>query len=80
MPQSCCVDTAALLGDAMTDCLLAAGTTTAPASRAPEHTAAWLRTHGYRIVRTPRGGPADRHNNTELIDQITALADVRRVA
>jgi hypothetical protein len=41
--------------------------------------AAWLRAHGYRIVRAPRGRPADRHN-TDVIDQITALADVRRVA
>ena len=73
------MDTVALLGDAMTDYLLAAGTKTAPASRAPEHMAAWWRAHAYRIVRTPRGGPVDRHN-TDLIDQITTLADVRRVA
>ena len=79
MPQPCCVDTAALLGDAMTDYLLAAGTRTAPASLAPEHMAAWLRAHGYRIVRAPRGEPVDQHN-TDLIDQITVLADVRRVA
>jgi hypothetical protein len=79
MPQPCCMDTAALLGDAMTDYLLAAGTKTAPALGAPEHMAAWLRAHGYRLVRAPRGGPAGRHN-TDLIDQITAFADVRRVA
>jgi hypothetical protein len=72
------MDTAALLGDAMTDYLLAAGTKTAPALGAPEHMAAWLRAHGYRIVRTPRGGPVGRHN-TDLIE-IRALADVRRVA
>ena len=78
MPQPCYMDTAALLGDAMTDYLLAAGTKTAPALGAPEHMAAWLRGHGYRIVRTPRGRPG-RHN-TDLIDQITAFADVRRVA
>jgi protein-tyrosine-phosphatase len=79
VPQPCYVDTAALLGDAMTDYLLAAGTKTAPASGAPEHMAAWLRAHGYRIVRAPRGRPADRQNS-DVIDQITALADVRRVA
>lgn len=79
VPQHCYVDTAALLGDAMTDYLLAAGTKTAPALGAPEHMAAWLRAHGYRIVRTPRKGSADPHN-TDLIEQITALADVRRVA
>jgi hypothetical protein len=79
VPQPWYVNTAALLGDAMTDYLLAAGTKTAPALGAPEHMAAWLRAHGYRIVRTPRGEPAGQHN-TDLIDQIRALADVRRVA
>jgi hypothetical protein len=73
------MDTAALLGDAMTDYLLAAGTKTAPASRAPEHMAAWLHAHGYRIIRTPRGERAEQHE-TELIDMIMRLTDVRRVA
>jgi hypothetical protein len=42
------VDTAAVLGNAMTDYLLAVGAKTAPAARAPEHMAEWLDAHGYR--------------------------------
>ncbi|GAA1254299.1 hypothetical protein GCM10009609_17090 [Pseudonocardia aurantiaca] len=47
------MNTAAVIGDAMTDYLLAAGTNKAPANRAPAHMAAWMRSHGYRIVRSP---------------------------
>jgi hypothetical protein len=55
---------AAVIGDAMTDYLLAAGTNKAPATRAPAHMAAWMRSRGYRIVRSAAGGsidPADPH-------------------
>ena len=41
--------------------------------------AAWLHAHGYRIIRTPRGERAEQHE-TELIDMIMRLTDVRRVA
>ena len=47
------MNTAAVIGDAMKDYLLAAGTNKAPANRAPAHMAAWMRSHGYRIVRSP---------------------------
>ena len=46
------VNTAFVIGDAMTDYLLAAGTNTAPASGAPAHMAAWMESRGYRIVRS----------------------------
>jgi hypothetical protein len=54
------VNTAELIGNAMTDYLLAAGTAEAPAARAPQYMAAWLEGHGYRIVRSPGALPADR--------------------
>jgi hypothetical protein len=44
------VNTANLIGYAMTDYLLAAGTNKAPATGAPAHMAAWLEARGYRIV------------------------------
>jgi hypothetical protein len=52
------VNTAAVIGDAMTDYLLAAGTNKAPATRAPAHMAAWMRSRGYQVVRSPACGPA----------------------
>ena len=46
------VNTAAVLADAMTDYVLTVGVNrTAPAAGAPEHMAAWLEVHGYRVVR-----------------------------
>src|ERR1700754_3663236 len=53
------MNTADVIGDAMADYLLANGTNKAPARRAPAHMAAWLATHGYRIVRCPGPGPFD---------------------
>lgn len=50
-PHSWPVDTAAVLADAMTDYVLAVGVNrAAPAAGAPEHMAAWLAAHGYRVV------------------------------
>jgi hypothetical protein len=52
------MDTAAVLGDAMTDYVLCAGTDKAPAAGAPECMSRWLHARGYRIVRTSgRGRP-----------------------
>jgi hypothetical protein len=71
------VDTTAVLGNAITDYLLAAGAKTAPAARAPEHMAEWLDAHGYQIVRVPSdnetGGPGD----ADFLDRIAALIDRR---
>jgi len=50
------VDTAGVLGNAMTDYLLAVGSNNAPAAPAPDHMAAWLDAHGYLIVRRSGGG------------------------
>jgi hypothetical protein len=57
------MDTAAVIGDAMTDYLLAAGTNKAPATRAPAHMAAWMQSRGYRLVRNSAGpvDPGDPH-------------------
>jgi len=66
------MDTAAVLGNAMTDYLLAVGARTAPAARALEHMAEWLDAHGYRIVRVPAGIDAALREQPR--------ADVRRVA
>jgi len=44
------MDAAAVLGDALTDYVLATGTKRASATQAPEHMARWLEAHGYRIV------------------------------
>jgi hypothetical protein len=56
-------ETAAVLGNAMTDYLLAVRAKTAPAARTPDHMANWLDAHGYRIVRVPTdietGDPAE---------------------
>jgi hypothetical protein len=54
------VNTAEVIGNAMTDYLLASGTAKAPAARAPQYIAAWLEGRGYRIVRSPGALPADR--------------------
>jgi len=66
------MDTAAVLGNAMTDYLLAVGAKRAPAARAPEHMAEWLAAHGYRIVRLPAGNEAALRERPR--------PDVRRVA
>ena len=72
------VDNVAVLGDAMTDYVLATGTTRASAAGAPEHMAAWLEAHGYRIVRTPGIGPVDI-GDPDLVDRIAALIDWRSI-
>jgi hypothetical protein len=64
------MDTAAVLGNAMTDYVLAAGTNKAPAVRAPEHMAAWLEAHGYRIVRTSDIGPVDPSDRDRVAARI----------
>ena len=64
------MDTAAVLGNAMTDYVLAAGTNKAPAVRAPEHMAAWLAAHGYRIVRTSDIGPVDPSDRDRIAARI----------
>jgi hypothetical protein len=66
------MDTAAVLGNAMADYLLAVSAKRAPAARAPEHMAEWLDAHGYRIVRLPAGIEAALRGQPR--------ADVRRVA
>jgi hypothetical protein len=73
------VETAAVIGLAMTDYLLAAGTNKAPATRAPEHMAAWLETRGYRLVRSPATGPADP-GDPGLVARIAAAIDWRSLA
>lgn len=63
----------------MTDYLLANGTNTAPAVRAPAHMAAWLEARGYRIVRSPDsrpGGPGD----LDVVARIAGLIDWRSAA
>jgi hypothetical protein len=70
------VDTAAVLGNAMTDYILAAGTNKAPAVKAPKHLAAWLEAHGYRIVRTPDIDPVDPAERARA-DRIAARIDWR---
>jgi hypothetical protein len=62
----------------MTDYLLAAGTDKAPATRAPEHMAAWLEARGYELVRSPAGGPADP-DDRERVARIAAAVDWRSV-
>jgi hypothetical protein len=59
LPHPRTVNTAAVIGNAMTDYLLAAGTNKAPATGAPAHVAAWLEARGYRIVRSPVMRPVD---------------------
>jgi hypothetical protein len=68
------VNTAAVIGSAMTDYLLASGTNKAPATRAPAHMAAWLHAHGYRIVRSPATGQIDP-GDTETVARITGQID-----
>jgi hypothetical protein len=72
------VDTAAVIGLAMTDYLLAAGTNKAPATRAPEHMAAWLEARGYQLVRSPAGGPADPDDPAQVA-RIAEAVDWRSV-
>jgi hypothetical protein len=67
------VDTAAVLGNAMTDYLLAVGAKTAPAARAPEHMAEWLDAHGYRIVRAPADIEPGDPGEADLADRIASL-------
>src|SRR3954454_4222189 len=67
------VDTAAVLGNAMTDYLLAVGAKTAPAARAPEHMAEWLDAHRYRIGRGPAGNEPREPGEAALADQIASL-------
>jgi hypothetical protein len=69
------VETAAVIGLAMTDYLLAAGTNRAPATHAPEHMAAWLESRDYRLVRLP----GDR-DDADLVSRIAAAIDWRSVA
>lgn len=68
------VNTAAVIGSAMTDYLLASGTNKAPATHAPAHMADWLHAHGYRIVRSPATGQVDP-GDTEMIARITGQID-----
>ena len=67
------MNTAAVIGDAMTDYLLAAGTNKAPANRAPAHMATWMRSHGYRIVRSPVD-PVDPADPQQVARIAAALA------
>jgi hypothetical protein len=71
------MDTAAVIGDAMTDYLLAAGTNKAPATRAPAHMAAWMRSRGYRIVRSTAGpvDPCDPHQVARIAATIAWQID-----
>jgi hypothetical protein len=71
------VDTAAVLGNAMTDYLLAVGAKTAPAARAPEHMAEWLDAHGYRIVRVPADIEPGDPDDTDFTDRIAPRIDRR---
>jgi hypothetical protein len=71
------VDTAAVLGNAMTDYLLAVRAKTAPAARAPKHMAEWLDAHGYRIVRVPADIEPRDPDDTGSTDRIAPLIDRR---
>jgi hypothetical protein len=73
------VDTAAVIGFAMTDYLLTSGTNKAPATRAPEHMAVWLKAHGYQLVRSPATGSADP-GDLDQVARIAAAVDWRSVA
>jgi hypothetical protein len=68
------MNTAAVIGSAMTDYLLASGTNKAPATRAPAHMAAWLEAHSYRIVRSPATGQVDP-GDTDQVARIAGLID-----
>jgi dienelactone hydrolase len=71
------VDTTAVLGNAITDYLLAVAAKTAPAARAPEHMAEWLDAHGYRIVHVPATIEPGDPGVTDISDRIAALIDRR---
>ena len=73
------VDTATAIGFAMTDYLLASGTNTASAMRAPDHMAAWLEAHGYRLVR-PDVTTSTDPDDPEVVARIAAQIDWRSVA
>ncbi|MCH6164163.1 hypothetical protein [Pseudonocardia alaniniphila] len=60
------MDTATVIANAMTDYLLASGTGTAPATRAPAHMAAWLDARGYRLVRPPAPHPSEQDDGNEF--------------
>lgn len=68
------METAALIGSAMTDYLLAAGTNKAPATGAPAHMAAWLDARGYRIVRSPVTRPDGQGNQVALAIGVSGAA------
>lgn len=70
------MNTAAVIGNAMTDYLLAAGTNKAPANRAPAHMAALLEARGYRIVRSSAALAVDPVDHDE-VGRITAAIDWR---
>jgi hypothetical protein len=72
------VASAALLGDAMTGYVLAAGSAGAPAAGAPEYMAAWLDAHGHRIVRIRDDTPVDP-DDSDLVDGIAAMIDWRSI-
>jgi len=65
------MDTAAVLGDALTDYVLATGTKRASATGAPEHMARWLEAHGYRIVPVQDSGRGDP-DSSGRVDLIAA--------
>ena len=68
------MNTAAVIGNAMTDYLLAAGTNKAPATGAPAYMAAWLEARGYRIVRSPVVRPIEQ-GDLDQVTQIVSLID-----
>jgi hypothetical protein len=68
------VNTAAVIGNAMTDYLLGAGTNKAPANGAPAHMAAWLESRGYRIVRSPVIRPVEQ-DDLNQVARIVGLID-----
>jgi hypothetical protein len=68
------VETAAAIGFAMTDYLLATGTNKAPASSAPAHMAAWMESRGYRLVRSQEADPADT-GDPDRVARIAAAVD-----
>ena len=63
----------------MTDYLLATGTNKAPATRAPDHMAAWLEARGYRLVRPDVTSSAEP-DDPEVVARIAAQIDWRSVA
>jgi len=62
------MDTAAVLGNAMADGLLAVGANRALTVCAPERVAQWLDAHGDRIGRVPANIDAADHCEGDLVD------------